>query len=386
MSDPSLPGNASYISIEDAVLSRRFSASYSEGRQKFLMSCRNNGFALSSYHHPSLKGPSGEDLAIDAAWLGPENASRVVIFSCGTHGLEAAPGAATMLHWLETGGPSRLPGDMAVLLIHAINPFGWAWAHRINEDGIDLNRNFADRDNAQPSNIAYKDIHHLLMDASMDEDGLGRFVQGFHELAALKGMNTALTGITSGQYDFPDGLSFGGEALSWSGEVLFQIARDHLSKAEKIAHIDWHTGIGEYGQAHFILDEPKASESYAVLSSWWPDHTIHCDDVVEGVSIFYNGLFLEGLRKEIRSFSPAQVVNVTIEWGTYDVEKMVQALVMDNWLMHRAAGSSLTQVDAVRTELIERFYPRDPAWRSGIMKASETIYAQAISGLDNWSD
>ena len=385
MPDTSLPGNASYPPIGDAALSRLFSATYSEGRQKFLKACRNKGFAVSSHHHPSLKGPAGEDLAMDAAWFGPDTASRVIVFSCGTHGLEAAPGAATILQWLETGGPDHLPDNMAVLLIHAINPYGWAWAHRINEDGIDLNRNFADWDKALPENTAYKDIHRLLMDASMDETGLNRFVQGFHELAAKKGMSTALTGITSGQYGFPDGLSFGGDALSWSGEVLFQIARDHLSEAEKIAHIDWHTGIGDYGRAHFILDEPKTSESYAVLSGWWPDHTIHCDDVVAGVSIFYNGILLEGLRKEIRSLNSAQIVNVTIEWGTYAVEQMVQALVMDNWLMHRAGNSSSAQIDAVRSELIERFYPKSPDWRRAVLQASGRIYDQAIKGLNSWN-
>ena len=368
----------------DVEPSRYFSSTYKEGRTKFIEACLRHRLHVSSHVHPSCKGPSGEDLSMDAAWVGPHDAKHVLVFSCGTHGLEAAAGAATILRWLDTDGPGRLPEDMAALLIHAINPYGWAWAHRINEDGIDLNRNFPDRSGPPPSNPDYADIHALLLAASMDDEGLRTFAQGFHALAAAKGMDAALTGITSGQFDYPDGLSFGGHTLSWSGETLFAIARVHLGQAERILHVDWHTGIGEYGQAHFILDEPKTSESYRLLSGWWPDHAIHCDDVVDGVSIFYNGLLLDGLRTEIGKFNPAPLVNLTIEWGTYDVEKMLQALAMDNWLMHRAGGADPAHIDAVRAELVERFYPQAADWRSNVIRLSEKIYDQAVAGLQSW--
>ena len=35
-----------------------------------------------------------------------------------------------------------LPDDVAVLMIHLINPWGTAWMRRVNEDNIDLNRNY----------------------------------------------------------------------------------------------------------------------------------------------------------------------------------------------------------------------------------------------------
>ena len=97
--------------------------------------------------------------------------------------------------------------------------------------------------------------------------------------------NAALTGITSGQFDFPDGLSFGGTDLSWSGRTLFAIAQKHLILAKRILHIDWHIGIGKYGQAHFILDGSRTSKAFSLLSKWFPNDAIHCDDVVDGVSI-----------------------------------------------------------------------------------------------------
>lgn len=372
------------MTSDNTILSRYFSASYDEGRDKFLSACQQAGLTVENHVHPTLKGPENEDLAMDIAWAGPPGASRVLIFSCGTHGLEAAAGSATMLRWLDMNGPGSLPDDLAVLLIHAVNPYGWAWAHRINEDGIDLNRNFVAPSSPRPENPAYEDIHALLLKTGMDEQSLKAFAEAFHALAASKGLNTALTGITSGQYDFADGLSFGGTAHSWSAKTLFNIARDRLQQANRILHIDWHTGIGAFGEAHFILDEQRDSDTFALLSSWWPDHAIHCDDVVEGVSISYNGLLVAGLRDKISTFNQADVVNLTIEWGTYEVEAMLQALVMDNWLKNRATDADQTLIERVRAELIERFYPQSPEWRQDVLGASEEIYAQAIAGLNNW--
>src|SRR5690606_39367139 len=45
---------------------------------------------------------------------------------------------------LETDAFAALPEDTAVLLIHAINPYGFSHIRRVNEDNIDLNRNFRD--------------------------------------------------------------------------------------------------------------------------------------------------------------------------------------------------------------------------------------------------
>ena len=369
----------------DPALDRYFAGSYRQGRDNFLAACQQAGLTVDSHVHPDLKGPEGEDLAMDAVWIGPKDASRVLVVSCGTHGLEAAAGSATMLRWLEMDGPGGLPADMAMLMVHAVNPFGWAWARRGNEDGIDLNRNFLDHAAPYPANPGYAELHPALLRAGVEPVGLEAFAATFHSLAASKGLDYALTGITSGQYEFPDGLSYGGNAPSWSCETLYAIARKYLGRADRLLHIDWHTGIGPYGQPHFILDEGKDSKAYGVLASWWPDHAIHCDDVVEGVSISYNGILVDGFRQQVTALAGARMLNITIEWGTYEVERMIGALVMDNWLAHRSKDADPELVRQVRAQLVELFYPRAAEWRQNVLKASEGLYTQAIDGLNSWA-
>ena len=221
------------MSWDEPVLSRYFSDTYQEGREKFLAACARAGLEVDTHTHPSVKGPRGEELCMDTAWIGPANAPRVLLMSCGTHGLEAAAGSACMLQWLDNDGPAEVPDGVAVLLVHAVNPYGWAWGQRGNEDGIDLNRNFMDTGVPLPSNPEYEDVHALLLKAEVTPEGLDAFAAAFRKLAAAKGMNYALTGITSGQYVHPDGLSYGGQGPSWSRRTLNAILTKALHRADR---------------------------------------------------------------------------------------------------------------------------------------------------------
>lgn len=61
-----------------------------------------------------------------------------------THGVEGFAGSACILDLLRTGAARELPPDTALLLVHAINPWGFAWIRRTTAEGVDLNRNFVD--------------------------------------------------------------------------------------------------------------------------------------------------------------------------------------------------------------------------------------------------
>ena len=81
--------------------------------------------------------PSGEPAA-------GETTSALVV-SSGLHGVEGFFGSAVQIAWLE-GHAGRLAGDAsrppALVFVHAINPHGFAWRRRWNENNVDLNRNF----------------------------------------------------------------------------------------------------------------------------------------------------------------------------------------------------------------------------------------------------
>ena len=87
-----------------------------------------------------VSGPAGESLSIDTALLGNPSPENVVIVSSGLHGVEGFFGSAVQLAFIEQHSARRgLPSNAAIILIHALNPFGFAWRRRWNENNVDLN-------------------------------------------------------------------------------------------------------------------------------------------------------------------------------------------------------------------------------------------------------
>ena len=64
-----------------------FSADYAEAREKFLGAARIAGATHKAYANP-LKGPKGDSLATDVAYIGDRQAPKVLTLFSATHGVE----------------------------------------------------------------------------------------------------------------------------------------------------------------------------------------------------------------------------------------------------------------------------------------------------------
>jgi hypothetical protein len=65
----------------------------------------------------------------------------MLVLISGTHGVEGFAGSACQLAAVRLGLFGELPSDLAVLMIHSINPYGFAFCRRVTESNVDLNRN-----------------------------------------------------------------------------------------------------------------------------------------------------------------------------------------------------------------------------------------------------
>ena len=122
--------------------SEAFSPSYRHALHRFLQAARD---ARGDIETLPVAGtcPAGEPLTIDTVRLGSPRASRLVVVSSGVHGVEGYFGSAVQLMFLRSVLPAlSRPDDVAVLLLHAVNPYGFAWDRRVSEDNVDINRNF----------------------------------------------------------------------------------------------------------------------------------------------------------------------------------------------------------------------------------------------------
>src|SRR5262245_8496682 len=116
-----------------------FSPDYFTARERFREDAARAGARLQALPLRA-KGPKGEELSIEIATFGSDNPQRVLLHSSGLHGVEGFAGSAIQLQLLRNIPP--LAADAALILVHILNPYGMAWLRRVNENNVDLNRNF----------------------------------------------------------------------------------------------------------------------------------------------------------------------------------------------------------------------------------------------------
>ena len=151
-----------------ARLAACFAHNYADARAKFLAIAARYGAPVRSYLNP-LKGPEDEELATDTVWLGPADARRVMVLTSATHGIEGFCGSGCQIDWLLGAGPARLPDGVAALIVHAVNPYGFAWLRRVTEENVDLNRNGIDFGQPPPANPGYAELREALSPPALSD-------------------------------------------------------------------------------------------------------------------------------------------------------------------------------------------------------------------------
>ena len=195
---------------------RYFSSSYDEARSRFRSACERHG-AQQEALALDLQGPSGEALTIDLAWFGPRDAKRVVVTSSGTHGIEGYMGSAAQLAVLDRD--LTLPAGVALLMIHAVNPYGFAFRRRVNEDNIDQNRNFLLAGEAYAGcPQGYHALNAMLNPTRAPKRRLSApaFIARAVGRIARAGLGPLKGAVAGGQYTYPLGVFYGGSEPSRS--------------------------------------------------------------------------------------------------------------------------------------------------------------------------
>ncbi len=95
---------------------------------------------------------------MDFAVLGPERAEAGLVLVSGTHGVEGFCGSASQTGLLREGQIKAYAERLRVVLVHAHNPYGFAWLRRVNEDNVDLNRNYIDHLRPYPEHPIYDEL------------------------------------------------------------------------------------------------------------------------------------------------------------------------------------------------------------------------------------
>jgi hypothetical protein len=353
-----------------------FSESYAEARAKFCAAAADAGGAIRSWLNPNASGPAGERLFLDTARFGPADAAGMLVLISSTHGVEGHCGSGAQVAWLRSGGPSRLPADTGALLIHAINPYGFAWTRRVTEDNVDLNRNFVDHDKPYPRNDGYLALADAILPPNWDEASRAGTQRAFDSYAQQHGAFALQGALSGGQYTHPDGIFFGGHKPTWSNRTVRVIAREELGRARRVGIIDFHTGLGPFGHGELICAVPPGAKSFARARAWYGDE-LTSPEGGTSTSAVVVGVMTDALPQELPD---AEVTPVALEYGTYAVPEVLEAVRGDNWL-HRYGepGSALGR--RLKADMKERFFPAGDKWREMVWGRADQTIGWALKGL-----
>lgn len=351
-----------------------FSPSYAEARARLLAAARQYSLPVLSLTHPTRTGPAGEALAADAVDLSQSGADRALVLVCGTHGVEGFAGSAIQLDRLRRLVALAERGT-SVVLVHALNPYGFAHLRRVNEDNIDLNRNFVDHRNP-PGDSDYELVHAALVPEDWDGPARKAADAALGVLVEQHGLRFVQAAITGGQWRHPAGLFYGGQAPAWSNRAWRRIVADLLPGHRHVAYIDLHTGLGERGNGEPIFRGGRDPGALERARRWYGDSLTRSEDGTSS-STPITGNTASVLTETL---DDSLVTAITLELGTRPGFFVLNALRADNWQgVHGECDSELAA--EVSGQMLEAFCPADEKWQAAVLDEGEAAVERAIEGL-----
>ena len=352
-----------------------FSQSYAEARGKFLAAAEHAGLDVQSHHHPLL-GRDGETLAMDVVRDGSADAARLLLISSACHGVEGYCGSGVQIALLGDAAfrAAAREAGVAVLYVHALNPYGFSWWRRTTHENVDLNRNFHDFSKPLPANLAYDELAALLVPPTWPpspevEAGLQRFAAE-HGAAALQ------KAISSGQHKHPEGLFYGGVNPTWSNVTLRHVLREHGRHTQRLGWIDLHTGLGPSGVGERIFACRDDAQALARARAWWGERITSIYDGSSS-SALLTGLMWPAVEEECPQ---AEYTGIALEYGTVPFSETTDAQRADQWLENHPEAPDAQRLQ-IKRRLRDAFYTDTDSWKEQILAQAFEASRQAVHGL-----
>ncbi len=350
-----------------------FSRTYAEARRRFVDAATKAGAKLTSYE---IDADADEPLSMDVAVFGSDQDAAMVV-SSGVHGVEGFFGSAVQLAWLDNVAEHMSDRPIRCVLIHGVNPFGFAELRRFNEDNVDLNRNFlASSDDYAGAPVGYQDLNRFLNPESPPSRWEPFRLKSFWNILR-RGLPALKEAVAGGQYEYPRGLFFGGTEGCQSTRIVQRNFQSWIGSSRNTVHIDFHTGLGKFGSYRLLLVEPSDSEYYSWYADAFGSEWIEPLTRPHGTAFAASGVLGEWLRNQLRG---RHYRFVAAEFGTYNILRVLGAIRAEN-RAHFYSESSRSDYRRAKAEILECFCPEDVAWRDRVVRSGLRIIGQGMQAL-----
>lgn len=368
-----------------------YDANYDGSRARFMALAKrvrdsNPGSAIRSI---PVTAPGADGLFIDTIYLpataGP--ARNLIVLVSGVHGVEGPAGSQIQRLLLDECVDGAIDRTRtAVLVIHALNPFGFKYGRRFNSANVDLNRNCFDSLAGGPfpgrtlENNDYESLRWLFEERPYV--GLLDFLAA----AALHGQETIRRSLR-GQYKSARGIYYGGTEPQPECRAVQSFMRPYVESAQNIAFIDLHTGLGETSGLNQIMTNPRPrggpessafDREVAVLKAMFPQSECRglCEVQVGGEDYSFptTGDVTQWLHTRYpRKRVQGTVVSVTAEIATGHERENLESVINENYCYWNRDLCGHDEYARRSREGRLMFSPESSAWRTQVERAGHQM-------------
>lgn len=374
-----------------------FPKDYEHAREQFLKGAEriSKSYPKIIYTNKfSVIGDEGEELFSDFIFLDcrkfAQKSQPLLLLTSGVHGPESFVGSAAQIWFLKNESEKRCKQGVSQVIIHALNPYGFKYMRRFNKNNIDLNRNFPTTLGIyQQVNSAYKNLEDILNPKNEISSLPLRSVCVVTKLAKslLKGQSPEdiRQASVGGQYDFPEGIYYGGAGpepvVVWLESILPNILNSHTS----VLHYDFHTGLGKKGVLHMMVGagltsfgkrmikkvlKPLSKENFELTTPDEPGFYKIQGDIIDYISL---------LKKD------GKILSLTAEYGTvglgiFSQLKTLTRLINENQGHHFGYSSDRVK-RTVKERLKDVFHPPKSTWLRKVREKNTFILTQLLDGF-----
>ena len=322
-----------------------------------------------------------DDLYIDSFYL-PSNGEKtnLIVLTTGVHGMEGYIGATMLDVFFQEVYPTLDKEDTGVLVVANVNPYGMKYLRRYNENNVDLNRNFIlDWESFDlASNKEYPKVDKFLGPTGKIGNALWHEV-GFYlslgKTAITDGADTISDALLTGQYEYPQGVYYGGNSDEASTAYLKDVFGQCLdSDYENIVHIDLHSGYGPrynmviFNSVYETMNEAESQKAFGY------DYVIAYDSesfyatTGDTTDFFY--------RLADQKQAKADLYSTCFEFGTigdafFDTILSLKYTVDEN-RNHWYPTNNKISAQVVHENYMELYYPTETAWREKTVEDFKT--------------
>ena len=329
-----------------------------------------------------------DGLYIDNIYIPALNDQKnLIVLTTGVHGIEGYIGAVMLDVFFNEIYFQLDMSCTGVLVVANVNPYGMKYMRRYNENNVDLNRNFIEDWESfdLSSNKEYPKVSTFLQPEGKIGNAFWHEVGFYLSLGKeviASGADTISDALLTGQYEYAEGVYYGGTQDEQSTIYLKNVFSDCLdSEYENIIHVDIHSGYGpRYNMVIFnSVQDPttkaEATEMFGYDYIIATDSEEFYETFGDTTDYFYRLARSKGTDKELYS--------TCFEFGTIG-DGFIDSILSLKYTVDENRQNKYPSDNKIASEVVEQnylelFYPTETEWR----KKTIEDFRNAIYGVLN---